>query len=235
MEQYISTLPTHNGDNIKVLFLMATTHEYGDALKAEGINPIIVGVGPVESSINTLITLKDLERQSITVDLVINIGSAGSKTYDYKSVYQVTSFSYRDINAFPIGFKRGITPFSEWPSRLNVTGRIPNLAETTLSTGGDFIEQEAYLELEDNAVDMEGYAIYRACATLGIPMLKIIGISDGKESMNGEAANWTKYLHDIDINIANVLKNLKESLIRGTVKKENLVCLPPEITSLIKK
>ena len=225
LKEYIHHIPTQNGEDLKVLYIMATTQEYGNALKTI-IKPYIVGVGPIESAINTTTILKDLNSANLDVDLVINIGSAGSKIFDYKSIFQVTSFTYRDMDASPIGFEKGVTPFSKFPKRLKIESRIPNLKETSISTGANFVTTNEYKALEDDAVDMEGYAVYRSCLAMKMPMIKIIGISDGKEETTGNKEDWTKYLKDIDKNIADVLISINNLLINGKLQKDHLIKLP---------
>ncbi|MFT6660010.1 MAG: adenosylhomocysteine nucleosidase, partial [Maritalea sp.] len=59
-----------------VLFLMATAAEYLSDLK-QLIDPVIIGVGPVEAAVNTGRILANVDRLP---DYVILLGSAGSAT-----------------------------------------------------------------------------------------------------------------------------------------------------------
>ena len=50
-------------------------------------------------------------------------------------------------------------------------------------------------------VDMETYAILRACQAFGVPLLALRGISDGAAEL-AHVSDWTQYLHIIDEKLA---------------------------------
>ena len=93
-----------------ILFLMAAPAEYGAALKSR-IDPLFIGVGPVEAAINTTRILSGLAARNALPDLVISLGSAGSARLEQTEIYQAVSVSYRDMDASPLGFEKGVTPF----------------------------------------------------------------------------------------------------------------------------
>lgn len=90
----------------RVLFIMATDHEYGQCLRAR-MKPLITGVGPVEAAIGTSICLQHLSTVDALPDLVVSIGSAGSKRCRLGEVYQIDRVSWRDMDASAIGFPLG--------------------------------------------------------------------------------------------------------------------------------
>lgn len=63
---------------LSVLFSMATEQEYGPALRAV-IAPQITGVGPVEAAAATSHALAHHMHAGRPVDLIISLGSAGSR------------------------------------------------------------------------------------------------------------------------------------------------------------
>jgi len=214
---------------VRILIVMATEAEWGDELKAMGIKPAIIGVGPIQAAINTTALLKNLEREGNLPDLVINMGSAGSNRLDYKTIVQATSIRYRDIDASAFGFTKGTTPFSDLPASLPIQARIPGLQETTVSTGGNVISGLAYDGLGAQTAEMEAYAVYSASLAFGIPMLKIMGISDGKVPLTGMREEWARYLADIDQGFARVIVNLKQGLENGQIYRSDLVTLPASL------
>ena len=50
-------------------------------------------------------------------------------------------------------------------------------------------------------VDMETFALLRACQKFGVELIGLRGISDGKAPLSG-FADWTEYLHVIDERLA---------------------------------
>jgi adenosylhomocysteine nucleosidase len=186
---------------MSILYLMAAEAEYGPHLRAR-ISPIMVGVGPVEAAINTTRALA--ERADNLPGLVVSLGSAGSRRLDQCGVYQAISVSYRDMDASPLGFDRGITPFLDLPATLPLAPLVPGLVPATLSTGANVVTGPAYDSVAEDMVDMETYAVLRACQGFGVPLLALRGISDGKAPLKG-LADWTEYLHIIDQKLAHAV------------------------------
>ena len=96
-----------------VLFAMAAEAEYGPHLQAL-FTPLMTGVGPVEAGISLTHALADLRAAGSPPDLVVSLGSAGSRTLEQAEVYQATSVSYRDMDASPTSFED--LTFQPWPS-----------------------------------------------------------------------------------------------------------------------
>lgn len=118
-----------------VLFVMAAPAEYGPHLQAR-MSPLMIGVGPVEAAISVTAVLTGLDAADHLPDLVVSLGSAGSKTLEQTSVYQVASVSWRDMDASAFGFEKGRTPFLDLPAEIALPLRIPGIPEARLSTGG---------------------------------------------------------------------------------------------------
>ena len=68
------------------LCVMAAEPEYGPALRAR-IRPLITGVGPVEAAAGVAHALAGLEAEGNLPDVVVSLGSAGSRTLDHGRVY----------------------------------------------------------------------------------------------------------------------------------------------------
>lgn len=181
-----------------ILYLMAAAAEYGPHLKAR-IDPVMIGVGPVEAAVASTLALSrcgaDLPK------LVVSLGSAGSRSLEQGEVYQAVSVSYRDMDASPLGFPPGITPFLDLPATLPLAPLVPGLKAATLSTGGNVISGAAYDRIAEDMVDMETFAVLRACQAFGVPLLALRGISDGKEELR-HIGDWTQYLQVVDEQLA---------------------------------
>lgn len=190
-----------------VLFVMAADAEYGPHLRSR-IVPLMTGVGPVEAAVVLTQVLSGLDTADHLPDLVVSLGSAGSATLEQTGVYQASSVSYRDMDASPLGFEKGRTPFLDLPADVLLPLRVPGIAEARLSTGGNIVSGSAYDAIDADMVDMESFAILRACQRFGVPMIGLRGISDGKAELH-HVDDWTEYLHIIDEKLSEAVDRLR--------------------------
>ncbi len=196
----------------RVLFLMAAEPEYGPHLGAR-FTPLITGVGPVEGAVAATAALA---KAAGAVDLVVSLGSAGSARLEQGSVHQARRVAYRDMDASPLGFAPGITPFLALPAELDLPLRIPGLSQASLSTGANIVSGAAYEGIAQDMVDMETFAILRACQRFDVPLVALRGISDGTAPLEG-LADWTDYLHLVDERLAGAVDRLAAHLQDGAV------------------
>ena len=182
-----------------ILYVMAAQAEYGPHLRAR-ITPLITGVGPVEAAIAVTRALAQAEQSGALPRLVVSLGSAGSRTLEQCGLYQASSVAYRDMDASPLGFAKGQTPFLDLPPVLPLV-TLPGLPTATLSTGANIVSGVAYDGIDAEMVDMETYAVLRACQSFGVPLLALRGISDGAAEL-AHVNDWTQYLHVIDEKLA---------------------------------
>ncbi|MBD7991515.1 5'-methylthioadenosine/S-adenosylhomocysteine nucleosidase [Ochrobactrum quorumnocens] len=199
----------------RLLYVMATEAEYGPYLSSLFL-PLMSGVGPVESAINLTRVLTVLEQQGELPDLIVSLGSAGSATLPQADVYQVSSVAYRDMDASPLGFEKGCTPFLDLPKTIELPCLVPGLPSATLSTGANIVSGKAYETIETDMVDMETYACLRACQTYGITLIGLRGISDGIRELQ-HVGDWTEFLHIIDEKLASAVEELEAAIFDGVL------------------
>ena len=196
-----------------VLYVMAADAEYGPHLQAL-FRPVMTGVGPVEAAVSLTRVLAELALDGRKPDLVVCLGSAGSAKLEQAEVYQITSVGYRDMDASAFGFAKGTTPFLDLPAVVPLPIRIPGVKEATLSTGANVVSGNAYQAIEADMVEMETFAILRACMSFGIPLVGLRGVSDGKAEVH-HIDDWTEYLHVIDEKLAAAVRALEQALVEG--------------------
>jgi adenosylhomocysteine nucleosidase len=199
-----------------VLFVMAAEAEYGPHLKRL-FTPLMTGVGPVEAGVRLGAELARLEAGSTLPDLVVSLGSAGSQKLEQTEIYQAVSVSYRDMDASPLGFEKGRTPFLDLPTAVPLPLRIPGIPEATLSTGAAIVSGAAYAAIAEDMVDMETFACLRACQLFSLPLVALRGISDGAAELR-HVGDWTEFLHVIDEKLAGAVDLLEQGLSSGTVR-----------------
>jgi len=198
-----------------VLLVMAAEAEYGPSLRRL-FTPLMTGVGPVEAAVAMGAELARLQGQGLLPDLVVSLGSAGSRKLEQTGIYQATSVSYRDMDASPLGFEKGVTPFLDLPAKVPLPLRVPGIETATLSTGAAIVSGAAYDAITEDMVDMETFAVLRACQLFSVPLIALRGISDGADELS-HVGDWTEYLHVVDEKLAVAVERLAEALAAGTL------------------
>ncbi|WP_288430051.1 5'-methylthioadenosine/S-adenosylhomocysteine nucleosidase [uncultured Agrobacterium sp.] len=199
----------------RLLFVMAADAEYGPHLKTR-FKPLMTGVGPVEAAVSLTAALCELNTQSRLPHLVVSLGSAGSRSLEQAEVYQATSVSYRDMDASAFGFEKGRTPFLDLPAEVSLPHVIPDVATARLSTGANVVSGTMYDLIDADMVEMETFAILRACQRFGVPLIGLRGISDGKADVH-HIDDWIEYLHVIDEKLATAVDRLCDAIKSGAI------------------
>ena len=206
MKGEIRTIGQHS-----ILYVMAAEAEYGPHLKAR-FEPLITGVGPIEAAVAVTARLSGLDGRM--PDCIISLGSAGSRSLEQTHVFQVSSVSYRDMDASPLGFEKGRTPFLDLPAVLPMPVIADDIAKASLSTGANIVSGAAYDLIDADMVDMETFAVLRAASLFGVPVIGLRGISDGKAELN-HISDWTEYLHVIDEKLAHAVDRVEAAIASG--------------------
>jgi adenosylhomocysteine nucleosidase len=117
---------------------------------------VVIGVGKVNAAIGTLNAIEKYKPTRI-----INFGTAGTlNSEEYgPGLYKIGSVKQRDMDCRPLGTDLGDTPFDP-------IGTINFGEGPCLSTGDNFVTSKP--ELSSDLVDMEAYAIAKACMSRGV-------------------------------------------------------------------
>ena len=190
----------------RFLVIMATEAEYGPALRRR-LTPVITGVGPVEAAIGTARALEACLDLETLPDYVLSLGSAGSATLEQGRVYQVTSVSYRDMDASPLGFTKGVTPFLDHPVEMPLPVHLAGIETARLSTGANIVSGAGYATIDADMVDMETFALLRACQHFEVPLIGLRGISDGARELH-HYDDWAELLGHLDVELAAIIDRL---------------------------
>ena len=209
----LSHLDDHRFAGLRVLFVMAAEAEYGEHLRSL-INPLFIGIGPIEATLNTATALQALSFADKRPDLVVSLGSAGSKNLKQGEIYQVSHVSWRDMDASALGVPKGVTPFLNLPAEISLPTPLEDMQKARLSTGSNIVSGEAYDHIKADMVDMETFAVYRTCLRFAVPMIGFRGISDGAEELQ-QYHDWTRLLPIIDERLADALKSLETLFLQA--------------------
>jgi adenosylhomocysteine nucleosidase len=199
----------------RLLFAMAVDAEYGPHLKRR-FRPLMTGVGPVEAGVRLGAELALLLERGALPDFVVSLGSAGSRVLEQTEIYQASSVAYRDMDVSALGFERGATPFLDLPAIVPLGHAIPGIRQASLSTGAAIVSGAAYDAIAADMVDMETFAVLRACQLFGVGMIGLRGISDGAADLK-HVDDWRQYLHIIDEKLAAGVDRLEAAIAEGTV------------------
>ncbi len=107
-------------------------------------------------------------------DLIINYGTAGGLDTSLSGLIEVGVLHQRDMDAVELGFQLGETPFDDLHSIQTGFGDV------SCGTGDNFVT--APPKLSSHMVDMEAYAIAKACQRHGVDFRCIKYISDNANS-----------------------------------------------------
>lgn len=186
---------TVHANGKRILFVMATRAEYLAEL-ARRFDPFVCGVGPVEAAAATALRLARGD-----VDLVVSLGSAGSARLSQGHTAQVSHVSYRDMDATALGFEAGRTPFLDLPAVVELPHRVPGIETATLSTGAAVVSGAGYGRIDADMVDMETWAVMRACQLTDTELIALRAVSDGAEPLGGYR-DWADHLPEVDARLA---------------------------------
>ena len=174
-----------------VLVVMALPEEEQGVFTDSGVPVLFTGVGKVNAALALARELAARRAAGRSPRLVANFGTAGSRVFPAHSWVACRRFVQRDMDVSPLGFARGITPFDEIPGEIEFPPVFTTLPEGVLGTGDGF-ETDAPAVACD-VVDMEGYALAKACRLDGVAFACVKYVTDGHD--DSAAHDWTTNLH----------------------------------------
>ena len=189
---------------------MALGQEYLSQLQRR-FTPLFTGVGPIEAAIAVTQALAQLQAANALPRLLVSLGSAGSRRRPLGSVHQISRVCWRDMDASPLGFEPGLTPFADHPRWLDLATPLRGVPLATLSTGADVVTGDRYAAIDADLVDMETFAVVRAASRFGVPVLGLRGVSDGPGDLTG-IEGWTALLGHLDGKLAEAVDELAATL-----------------------
>lgn len=134
-------------------------------------NVFICGVGKINAAITAA---KLIEQYKPAV--VYNFGTVGGITVEQAGLYEMKNFVERDKSGCPVSLEVVVKP-------------EPNLISFgegyTCSTGDDFVT-DPNLEIPADVVDMEAYAIAKACKRAGVEFRCFKYVSDSADGDSPE-------------------------------------------------
>jgi adenosylhomocysteine nucleosidase len=173
-------------DGPAILVVMALRAEGAGRFEAAGVEVLYTGVGKVNAAIALTRKLARACQSGARQPLVVNFGTAGSPNLPPRTLVACRRFVDRDMDVGALGFAPGVTPFDELPPMLEFPAVFPGLPEAVCGSGDSFATAHAGIECD--VVDMEAYALAKACKRAGAEFACVKYVSDGADA--GAAEHW---------------------------------------------
>jgi adenosylhomocysteine nucleosidase len=174
-----------------VLVVMALPAESAGVFEAAAIPVLYCGVGKVNAAIAVTRELRRAAHAAQSPPLVLNFGSAGSRVHGAGSLVACHEFVQRDMDVTGLGFDLGVTPFDEAPALLRFEPRFPHLPAAVCGSGDSFATRASAVACD--VVDMEAYAIAKACRLEHAPFACAKYVTDGAD--HSAADQWRSNVH----------------------------------------
>lgn len=174
----------------------------------DDLNVVHCGVGKVNAAYRCAKALEGwLHRKGKYPELVLNLGSAGSTTFNTGSIVNCTKFIQRDFDVTAFGTPPYTTPFENVLAMLTNGERYEGFPEGICGTGDNFSTDGGPSNW--NVVDMEAYSFAKICMFEKVPFGCLKYITDGAD---GQAADsWDSSVHKT----AKLLRDATDSIFKG--------------------
>ena len=167
-----------------VLVVMALPAEGAGRFERSGITVLYTGIGKVNATIALMRRFSDYRLTGRGLPLVANFGTAGGVNVPARTLVGCRRFVDRDMDVGALGFALGVTPFDELPAMLEFAPRFAALPDAICGTGDSFATRPHSLDCD--VVDMEAYALAKACRIQGADFACAKYVSDGADAEAAE-------------------------------------------------
>lgn len=159
------------------LVVMALAAEGAGRFERQGVPVLCCGVGKVNAAIALCGRFARYRAAGEPLPLVVNFGTVGSSRHPPGALVACHRFVDRDMNVAALGFAPGVTPFDELPAMLEFVPRFPRLPAAVGGSGDSFVTGAR--DQRCDVVDMEAYALAKACRIAGADFACAKYVSDG--------------------------------------------------------
>jgi len=165
---------------------MALPQESRGLLERAGAQVLYTGVGKVNAAYTLARKLAEIRCSGAPLPLVVNMGTAGSRSIRAHSLVAATRFAQRDMDVSGLGFAPGVTPFDVAPAVIEFPPVFAHLPQVACSTADSFATDRH--EVGGDVVDMEAFALARVCLAENARLGCVKYVTDGADS--DSATHW---------------------------------------------
>jgi len=170
----------------KLLIVMALPQESRGLLERAGAQVLFTGVGKVNAAAALARRLAEIRCRAEALPLVVNMGTAGSRSIPAHSLVAATRFAQRDMDVSGLGFAPGVTPFDATPAIIEFPPVFAHLPPVLCSTADSFATH--LHEVSGDVVDMEAFALARVCVAENARFACVKYVTDGADA--DSATHW---------------------------------------------
>lgn len=189
----------------KPLIVMALPQESRGQLERAGAPLLYTGVGKVNAAAALARRLAELRCAGQAPTLVLNLGTAGSRSVPAHTLVACNRFIQRDMDVSGLGFPVGVTPFDETPPIIEFPPLFAHLPQHSCSSGDSFATN--LHRFDGDVVDMEAFALARVCLDERISFACAKYITDGADA--DSATHWEAALDAASLAFASLYTSLK--------------------------
>jgi adenosylhomocysteine nucleosidase len=182
----------------RTLVVAALRAELAGVFEAADIPVLYCGVGKVNAAMSLARELSRYVRYGVSMPLVLNFGSAGSRRFDRGTLVGCCEFVQRDMDVSGLGFALGVTPFDDAPPCLTFEAVFEHLPSAVCGSGDSFATAvtDMNCEVADKGcavVDMEAYALAKVCWQEKAQFACAKYVTDGAD--HSAASDWQRNVH----------------------------------------
>ena len=170
----------------KLLIVMALPQESRGLLEKACATLLYTGVGKVNAALTLARKLAEIRCSGEPLPLVVNMGTAGSRSIGAHTLVAASRFAQRDMDVSGLGFAPGVTPFDATPAVIEFPPVFAHLPQVLCSTADSFATHRH--EVDGDVVDMEAFALARVCLAESARFACVKYITDGADS--DSATHW---------------------------------------------
>jgi adenosylhomocysteine nucleosidase len=175
----------------RTLVVMALRVESSGVFEAAGVPVLYCGVGKVNAAIALTKELSRYAHQGQEMPLVVNFGSAGSRSFASGTLVACQEFVQRDMDVSGLGFALGVTPYDEAPTSLLFDPVFTHLPSAVCGSGDSFAMVD--IEVDCAVIDMEAYALAKVCWHENARFACAKYVTDGAD--HAAADDWQRNVH----------------------------------------
>lgn len=165
---------------------MALPQESRGLLEHAFATVLYTGVGKVNAALTLARKLAELRCAGKPLPLVVNMGTAGSRSIAAHTLVAANRFAQRDMDVGGLGFPPGATPFDGTPAVIEFPSVFVHLPQVLCSTADSFATDRH--AVSGDVVDMEAFALARVCLAENARFACVKYITDGADG--DSAAHW---------------------------------------------
>lgn len=184
---------------------MALPQESRGLLERAGANVLYTGVGKVNAALTLARALAETRCAGAALPLVVNLGTAGSRSVAPHTLVACNRFVQRDMDVSGLGFPIGVTPFDAAAPLIEFSPVFAQLPQLTCSTADSFATH--LHEVGGDVVDMEAFALARVCVAEQARFACAKYVTDGADS--DSATHWEAALDNAARSFAGLYESIR--------------------------